>query len=77
MKKIFKNGKKIGRRAQREDQYVNDPVETRNKTRTKKTRLHKIINHRKRKRCTIKLLKNLKKSMNPIFLFLSNRFGSN
>ena len=77
MKKILKNGKKRGRQSQREDQHVNDPVETRKKTRTKKTRLHKIINHRKTKRCRIKLLKNLRKSMSPIFLFLSNRFGSN
>ena len=36
-----------------------------------------IISHRKTKRCATKLLKNFLKSMNPIFLFLSNRFESN
>ena len=36
-----------------------------------------IISHRKTKRCAIKLLKNFLKSMNPIYLFLSNRFESN
>ena len=43
----------------------------------KENSVSQIINHRKTKRCTIKPLKNLKKSMNPIFLFLSDRFGSN